>query len=94
MVKAEDLIKQQKEREKKKRFTFEKIYLLVEKKIILASSNNQYHTWYQIPKFIFGMSVYSIDECNQYIQEKLEKNGFEVEFFQPSIILVKWYVKK
>jgi len=90
MVKANDLIKQQKEREDRKNKTFDKIYCLVEKKIILASAGDYYHTWYQIPEFLVGLPMYSIDECQQYIKTKLKKNGFKTEFYEPNILLIEW----
>ena len=67
MVKATDLIKQQKEREERKKNTFNKIYCLIEKKIVLASTGNNYYTWYQIPEFLVGLPLYSLDECQEYI---------------------------
>lgn len=93
MVKAYELIKQQKEREKRKKITFDKIYLVIEKKIILASTGDYYYTWYQIPEFLVGLPMYSVDECQKYIQEKLKMNGFNTEFFLPNILLIKWFDK-
>jgi hypothetical protein len=93
MVKADELIKQQKEREERKKITFDKIYSVLEKKIILASTGDYYYTWYQIPEFLVGLPIYSLDECRKYIQNKLKKNGFEIEFFEPNILLVKWFSK-
>jgi hypothetical protein len=91
MVKASDLIKQQKEREERKKKTFDKIYMVVEKKITLASEGDYYYTWYQIPEFLVGLPLYSVDECKNYIQEKLKMNGFKTEFFLPNILLIKWF---
>lgn len=93
MVKAIELVKQQKKREERKKITFEKIYNVIEKKIILASTGDYYYTWYQIPEFLVGLPMYSIDECQKYIQEKLIANGFDTEFFLPNILLIKWFDK-
>jgi hypothetical protein len=93
MVKAEDLIKKQKEREDRKYLTFEKIYELVEKKICTASAGDFYYTWFQVPEMLIGLPLYSRNECQQYIIKKLEKNGFETEFFEPNILLIKWFPK-
>ena len=90
MVKACDLIKQQKEREDRKFLTFEKVFKLVEKKICFASSGNFYTTWYQIPTFLIGLPLYSVDDCAKYITNKLNKNGFETEIVKPDIIVIKW----
>ena len=94
MVKADKLIKEQKEREDKKEETFEKILTKIEKKIILASAVNYYYTWYTIPEFIIGLPLYSIIECKNYIEKKLKKNGFESEFFEPNYLFIKWFPKE
>jgi hypothetical protein len=90
MVKAVELIKQQKEREDRKFITFEKIYKIVEKKICFASSGDFYHTWYEMPEFLVGMPMYSRDECRKYITEKLLLNGFKIDLFEPNILLISW----
>jgi|UniRef100_A0A6C0EC46 hypothetical protein len=93
MIKAEDLIKEQIERENRKYITFDKIYKLVEKKIYLASKGDNYYTWYQIPEFLVGLPVYSPKDCNSYIQSKLKKNGFNTDFYDPNFLLIKWFPK-
>ena len=94
MFKADELIKQQKAREDRKKITWDKIYTHVEKKISLASAGDFYYTWYQIPEFLVGLPMYSVELCREYIQEKLKANGFETESYPPNIILIKWFPKK
>ena len=91
MVKAEDLIKQQKEREDKKKEIFKKILEKIEKKIILASNSNFYECKYEIPEFLMGMPIYSVVDCKKYIKQKLKKNGFKVDNLINNIILISWY---
>ena len=93
MVKAEELIKKQKEKEDKKYITFEKIYKKIEKKISTASSCDYYYTWYQVPEFLIGLPLYSFNECNEYVQIKLKKNGFDIDFYSPNLLLIKWFPK-
>ena len=92
MVKAEDLIKLQKDRENIKYITFKKVYKNVEKKIQLASNSNFYYVWYEIPEFIIGSPLYKLNECKQYVINKVKKNGFEVEEIN-NLILIKWFPK-
>ena len=91
MVKASDLIKKQKERENIKYKTFSKIYNKIIKKITLASSSNFYYIWYEIPNFIIGCPLYNINDCKTVIIDKLKYNEFDVEEFEPNILLVKWF---
>jgi hypothetical protein len=91
MVKASDLIKTQKERENIKYKTFSKIYNKIIKKITLASSCNYYYIWYEIPNFIMGCPLYNINECKTVIIDKLKHNEFDIEEYEPNILLVKWF---
>lgn len=93
MVKADELIKVQKERESIKYKTFDKILKNIEKKILMASSVNEYYTWFEIPSFIIGMPLYNFNECKIKIIKDLKKNGFEIDEYETNLILVKWFPK-
>jgi len=94
MVNADKLKKEQKKKDDIKKETFNKILLKIEKKIILASAANYYFTWYTIPEFIIGLPLYSLQECKDYLIKKIHKDGFTTEFFNPNIILIKWFPNK
>ena len=70
MVKADKLIKEQKEREDKKKDTFDKILEKIEKKIIMSSSSNNYEAWYLVPEFIIGLPMYNLKECIEYLEKR------------------------
>lgn len=93
MVKADELIKIQKENNKKKHKIFLKIYKKIEKKIELANSRNSYYCWYQVPEFILGLPLYSYQNCIKYIEKKLKNDGFKTEIFGQNIMLISWYPK-
>ena len=93
MVKAQDLINSQKEREKIKYKTFSKIYNNIEKKINFASSSNYYYVWYEIPEFIIGFPLYNLEECKNIVTKQLKDNGFTIEEFNGNIILISWFPK-
>lgn len=90
MVKAQDLINQQKKREELKYKSFFKIYETVEKKIILASDSNFYQVWYEIPQFIIGQPKYKLTECKEFVTNKLKADGFNITEYDSNIILIKW----
>lgn len=90
MVKAADLKKRQKEIENVKFKTFEKILKLIEKKIILASSVNYYSIWFEIPEFILGYPKYELTECVEYLEKKLEEDGFKTKIYQINFLYVEW----
>ena len=90
MVKADKLIKEQKEREDKKNETFAKILIKIEKKIVNSSISNNYFTWYLIPEFIIGLPLYNLKECISYLEKKIQKNGFKTILYEPNILYISW----
>jgi len=90
MINAEILIKNQKEKEKNKNKIYDKIYELIEKKILSASSCNYYYTVYEIPEFLIGYTLFNFDMCSEYIQKKLRSNKFKVILYQPNILFITW----
>ena len=54
MVKANDLIKQQERKNRKKNKIFKKVLEQIEKKIKLASYHNSYYVYYELPEIILG----------------------------------------
>jgi hypothetical protein len=93
MVKAQDLINAQQEREKIKFKTFLKIYESIEKKINLASASNFYQVSYEIPEFIIGFPLYDFIEGKKFVIKKLKKDGFEIKEYDNNIILISWFPK-
>ena len=94
MVKANDLVKRQENKENKKYITFTKIYNNIEKKIIKASERNLYYTYYQIPQILIGFPTYSIKECYSYIDNKLKNDGFNTEEYMDNTIIIYWFPSK
>jgi len=90
MVKAQDLINEQYEREKNKQKIYKKIYKKVENKIIKTSAMNLYECWYQLPEFVFNIPLYNLQGCKSYLQNKLKHDGFTVCFPENNIIHILW----
>jgi hypothetical protein len=92
MVKALDLINEQRERDKLKNKTYKKIYKRIETKIIQSSTMNLYECWYQIPEFLFNVPLYNLDGCKLYLINKIKEDGFKVHFTgdNNNIIVISW----
>lgn len=90
MVTASELLKEQENKKKQKEKTFKKIYKNLEKRIIIANSANHNSIWFEIPEFILGVPIYKVLECKDYLQKKLEKNGFSSKFLEPKYLSVDW----
>lgn len=90
MVKAMDLINEQKERERNKQKIYKKVYEKIEKKIIQSSSMNMYQCWYMIPEFFLNIPLYNMEDCKTYLEIRLKEDGFKISFHSPTIIVISW----
>lgn len=90
MVKAEDLIKEQEEKNNMRKEYYKKVYKRVEKKIVQVNSVNESQCWYEIPEFILGIPLYSFEDCKQYLINRLQKNGFKTNMLNNNTIFIDW----
>ena len=90
MVNINELKKEEENRKSLKKQCFNKILEFINNKIILVSRANSKRTWYEIPLFLLGHPTYEMDECSSYLIKKLSKNGFNVNFLNPNILLINW----
>ena len=90
MVKAEDLVKEQLDREKLRKQIYKKVYKNIETKIIQNSKINNYSCWYQVPEFMINYPLYNVEDCKKYISKKLKGDGFNYNFLDNHIIVISW----
>jgi hypothetical protein len=90
MVNTKDLKKNAEERKQLKKKCFSKILEFVNNKILIIAKTECTSTWYEIPLFLLGHPTYEIKDCAKYLTKKLTKNGFNVNFLEPNIILISW----
>lgn len=89
MVNAKDLVKKQKKKDKEKYIIYQKVYDRIDKKILMASSQNYYRCLYEIPEFMLGIPLYNLNECIKYIDKKLNDNGFKT-VWNINSVLIDW----
>jgi hypothetical protein len=90
MVKAEDLVKEQNEREKLRNKNYKKIYKIAEKRIIEASKIDLNQCYFEVPHFLINVPLYSQDKCTKYIINKLKTNGFKVHKYDKNKLIINW----
>jgi hypothetical protein len=69
---------------------FDHILKMCHTKINTVGLNGINNCWFVIPKLVWGYSIYNLNECCNYIIDKLKEEGFNVEFFYPNVILIQW----
>ena len=90
MVKIDEILKDQKDRNRRREKMYKKIYKLAEKKIIDCSKVNNKGCYFSIPVFLISIPTYSADECKTYLMNKLKNDGFRVTDYDQNTIYISW----
>ena len=92
MININDLYKEKKLREKNKLDIYDKVLEMCHKKIMRAVKINPYTESYFfiIPRYIYGVPLYKLDECLKYLVEKLSQNGFKLYYTHPNLLIISW----
>jgi hypothetical protein len=95
MININDLFLDQREKEKQKNEIYDNVLKQCHKKIIRAVKLDPYNNFcfYVIPKFIYGVPLYNIDKCINYLVVNLTKNGFKINYTHPNLLIITWFKK-
>ena len=77
-----NIYKKNKMKEIQKIKTYNTVLCKCEKKIKWAANNDQFHIFFEIPRFCLSCPLYNIEECTFFIIQKL-KTKFKVHQFTP-----------
>lgn len=78
-------------REDKKYQTFDKLLNMCYNKIINTNkSSSDLSCSFIVPRMVFGLPLFDINECIKYIMTKLTEKGFEVHLAIPNKLLISW----
>lgn len=81
-------------RENRKFKTFEKVLDACYQKILTHNQNsNDYTCKFLVPNMMFGLPLYNVADCCQYIIEKLIEKGFDVYLAYPTTLHISWQPK-
>ncbi len=73
--------------------TFNKILARIHQKIKTVAnqkSADEHFCWFSVPEFVFGCMRYNHAECIAYLIDQLQTNGFTVQYYAPSLLLISW----
>ena len=90
MVKIDEILKEQHDRNKNKEKMYKKIYKLAERKIIECSKVNNKGCYFSIPIFLINIPTYSSNDCKIYLINKLQNDGFKITDYDDSTIYISW----
>lgn len=91
-VDIDELYEKQKTSDLKKLEIYNKILNKIHNKIKIQARlcKNEQWCWYQIPSVLIGVPEYNFITCINFIIEKLNDNGFLVNFYKPNLLLISW----
>lgn len=90
MINIYNLPKKKIEKENLKKDIYNKILLRCHKKIKLAANQCENYTYFIVPEYEFGIPMYNVLSCTNYIVEELKNNHFYVYYTYPNLIIISW----
>ena len=91
-ISIHDVIKTINGKAEKKREVYDKILDKCFRKIEQTVKLNHLFCLFEVPEFILGFPLYSLNDCISYVLEKLRDNGFHVQYLFPKFIYISWNV--
>lgn len=94
--------------EKKKQYDLSKLEIFnkllnrihIKIKVTSRQKIDDQHCWFLVPEVMIGVPKYDQGACISYLMNKLNTNGFVVQYLHPNVILISWkhwipdYVRK
>jgi hypothetical protein len=89
---AKDIVAAQTKRQNKRSESFDQIldkcYKTIKRSVEVLRNNN--NCFVEIPEFLIGYPLYDLNECIQFVVQKLTVNGFYVKYFFPRVLFISW----
>ena len=92
MINISELCQEKIEKEQAKKNIYDNVLKNCHNRIILSSKMYPYQQWcfYVIPKYIYGIPLYNLNNCINYLVVHLTKNGFTVNYTHPNLLIINW----
>ncbi len=85
-----DIYRNIKEKNNKKKESYDILLEKIYKKIQKASDNFAYFCYYDVPTFVVGYPIYNLNRCIAYLILQIRKSGFIAKFINPNTIYISW----
>jgi len=91
-VNIDELYENKKTRDLKQLSIFNKLLNRIHTRIRVTGRKikSDQHIWFTVPEFIFGHAAYNKAECIAYLVNKLQDNGFLVNYIHPNTMFISW----
>ena len=78
-------------KQKRRTAIFDEILKKCHFRIEKAANNEKYECAYEVPQYVVGLPLYSMEDCIDYIKEQLSQNGFAVTYVFPVTLKITWF---
>lgn len=93
MISLSELYDMKKKKETHRTRSFDHIMGLCHRRIRNIASYGGMNCFYEIPGVLLGFPLYRLDECTEYVVDKLRSTGFLVQLVPPpqvGVIYISW----
>ena len=93
MININELFNDKSKKDKHKEEIYDNVLKQCHKKILRSAKLNPYNNccFYIIPKFIYGIPLYNLNKCINYLVINLSKNGFKINYTHPNLLIISWF---
>mgnify|MGYP001206856381 CR=1 FL=1 len=93
LIDISELHKKTRDQRERKIKIYEEVLKKCHHRIKLVARLTPENQWcfYLIPKVLFGMPLYNLGECVEYLVQMLSDNGFKVAYTHPNLLLITWF---
>jgi hypothetical protein len=85
-----DIISSHEKRTEKRKESFKKVLELCYKRIEKCSQQDNIGCFFDVPEFLIGLPLFSINECIIFVYNHLISSGFTVQYIFPRILYISW----
>jgi len=96
MININELHQERQERIDRKHSIYEEVLKKCHHRIKLTAKQNPYDCmcYFVIPKVIYGIPLYNLEQCITYLYTNLTKNGFKLFYTHPNLLIISWVESK
>lgn len=85
-----DIASNNEKRNEKRRECFDKVLEQCYKRVEKSAKLDNIGCFFDVPEFVIGYPLFSLNECILHVYNKLVQNGFQVQYIFPRILYVSW----
>lgn len=87
---VKDLLRAEDQRKKNRQRSFEQVLTNIYTRMKSLAGIRHTRCMYQVPEFMFGYPLYTLNECIAFIHDRLSSSGFVCTYYFPNVLYISW----